>query len=72
MLKEFLMILSMWGQTASGGWSYIGNQYIYNTPMTLEVCQEKIKRESWSIIQNNEYYLIRFDCMHISKEGKGS
>lgn len=70
MVKEFVMIISMWGQNVTGAWEYIGNQYIYNTPMTKEVCMEKIKRENWSVIQDNGYYLIRFDCMHISKEGK--
>ena len=59
----------MWGYNGTA-WEYIGNQYIYNTPMTQEVCEEKIKRKNWSVHQDNEYYRIQFDCMHESKELK--
>ena len=69
-MKEFLMIISMWGQTATGDWTYIGNQYINNGLMTQAVCEEKIKRKNWSVIEKNQYYRVQFDCMHISKEGK--
>ena len=69
-MKEFVMILSMWGQNVTGSWDYIGNQYIYNTPMTQEVGEKKISRKNWSIVQNNGYYRIQFDCMHVSKEIK--
>ena len=34
MIKEFILVISMWGQTATGNWEYIGNQYVYNIPMT--------------------------------------
>ena len=40
------MVISMWGQTATGDWQYIGNQWIDNTLMTQEVCEEKIKRKN--------------------------
>ena len=69
-MKEFVMILSMWGQTATGNWTYIGNQYVYTTPMTQEVCEKKINSKHWSTHQNNQYYRIQFDCMHVSKEKK--
>ena len=48
-MKEFVMILSMWGQNVTGSWENIGNQYIYNTPMTQEACEKKISRKNWSI-----------------------
>jgi len=64
---EFVMMLSMWGQTATGNWTYIGNQYVYNTPMTQEVCEKKINSKNWSIHQNNQYYRIQFDCMPVPK-----
>ena len=38
----------MWGQTATGDWQYIGNQWIDNTLMTQEVCEEKIKEKNSS------------------------
>ena len=69
-MKEFVMILSMWGQNVTGSWENIGNQYIYNTPMTQEACEKKISRKNWSIVQNNRYYRIQFECMHVSKEIK--
>ena len=55
-MKEFVMILSMWGQNVTGTWEYIGNQYVYNTPMTQEVCEKKISRKNWSVHQDNGYY----------------
>ena len=69
-MKEFVMILSMWGQNITGAWEYIGNQYVYNTPMTQKVCEEKISKKNCSTHLNNGYYRIQFDCMHVSKENK--
>ncbi len=69
-MKEFVMILSMWGQNITGAWEYIGNQYVYNTPMTQKVCEEKISKKNWSTHLNNGYCRIQFDCMHVSKENK--
>ena len=70
MIKEFVLVLSMWGQTATGSWEYIGNQYINNTLMTQEVCEEKINRKNWSVIETNSYYRVQFDCFHISQQDK--
>ena len=70
MIKEFLMVISMWGQTATGDWQYIGNQWIDNTLMTQEVCEEKIKEKNWSIVQKNRYYGLQFNCFHVSEEIK--
>ena len=69
-MKEFLMIISMWGQTAVGSWEYIGNQYVNNTMMTEQVCREIIKRKNWSFNETNQYYRIQFDCFHKSEEIK--
>ena len=69
-MKEFLMVISMWGQTATGEWQYIGNQWIDNTLMTQEVCEEKIKEKNCSIVQKNSYYGLQFNCFHVSEEMK--
>jgi len=69
-MKEFLLILSMWGLNAEGDWLYIGNQYILNTPMTIQQCNKIIEQEAWSTHLTNEYYKIQFDCMHQSQENK--
>jgi len=70
MVKEFLMVISMWGQTSTGEWQYIGNQWIDNTLMTQKACEEKIKKKNWSVVQENGYYGLQFNCFHISKEMK--
>tara|TARA_Y100001954_G_C15566062_1_gene481054 strand:+ start:498 stop:692 length:195 start_codon:yes stop_codon:yes gene_type:complete len=61
----------MWGLTAQGEWTYIGNQYVFNTPMPKEQCEELIDKDNaWSIHITNEYYGIKFDCMPESAENK--
>ena len=53
----FILVLSMWGKTASDEWLYIGNQYVYNTPMTQEQCENRGRtcrrfyRRSLSVLQ---------------------
>ena len=70
MIKEFILVISMWGQTATGNWEYIGNQYVYNIPMTQNECKEKISGKNWSTHLHNGYYRIQFDCMHINEQRK--
>ena len=69
-MELYVLILSMWGKTASDEWLYIGNQYVYNTPMPKEQCEQLIERQSWSYNLTNEYYMIQFDCMPESAELK--
>ena len=35
-----VLVVSLWGQTASGEWQYIGNQYVQQQPMPLTECNE--------------------------------
>ena len=37
-----VLVVSLWGQTASGEWQYIGNQYVQQQPMPLTECSEFI------------------------------
>ncbi len=69
-MEVFVLVLSMWGKTASDEWLYIGNQYAYNTPMTQEQCELLIDPYSWSYNLTNEYYRVQFDCMPESSELK--
>ncbi|MAI03184.1 MAG: hypothetical protein CMQ75_01475 [Gammaproteobacteria bacterium] len=62
-MELYVLILSMWGKTASDEWLYIGNQYVYNTPMQKEQCENLIDKKGWSMHITNEYYGIKFDCM---------
>jgi hypothetical protein len=70
-MELYVLILSMWGKTASEEWQYIGNQYIYNTPMTQESCESFITNKRWSRHELNEYYRVQFDCIPESSELKG-
>ena len=69
-MELYVLILSMWGKTASDEWLYIGNQYVFNTPMLKEQCEQLIIDTSWSKHIKNEYYGINFDCMPESSELK--
>jgi len=63
-MELYVLILSMWGKTASDEWLYMGNQYVYNTPMPKEQCEKLIDKDNaWSMHLTNEYYSIKFDCM---------
>ena len=59
-MELYVLILSMWGLTAQGEWLYIGNQYVYNTPMPKEQCMEYMERWSWH--EHNEYYNFTMSC----------
>ena len=37
-MKLFVLVLTLWGQTETGDWVYIGNQYVYNDTMSEEKC----------------------------------
>tara|TARA_B100001093_G_C26817255_1_gene1010303 strand:+ start:321 stop:536 length:216 start_codon:yes stop_codon:yes gene_type:complete len=62
----FVLVFSLWGNTGTT-WEYIGNQYIYNTPMTLEQCQFIAAAQHWSKIENNEYYRLSVECIPMNK-----
>jgi len=69
-MKEFVLIIFLWEQNVTGTWEYIGNQYVYNNPMTQEICEKTISRNEWSVHLDNDYYRLQFDCQHVSKENK--
>ena len=61
-MKLFVLVLSLWGQTESGDWVYIGNQYVLNEPMTIEKCNKKANLDNWSWWETNEYYTVQLSC----------
>ena len=65
----FVLVFSIWGNNGTD-WQYIGNQYIYDIPMTLQQCLSIAHQSNWSKHETNEYYRIQFDCMPESSELK--
>ena len=61
-MEVFLLVISMWGLTEQGEWTYIGNQNILNQEFTLEQCQKLIDPDNWSVHHDNEYYDIQLEC----------
>ena len=70
MTDLFVLVISMWGLTAQGEWTYIGNQYVNNNPMPLENCEALIADNQWSDHRTNEYNDIQFDCFHVNDQIK--
>ena len=64
-MKLFVLVLSIWGQTESGDWVYIGNQYVQNDPIPLEQCEYLADLDNWSWHETNEYYTIQLDCKEV-------
>ena len=62
-MKEFLLVISMWGNNGMT-WQYIGNQYIMQELFTKEQCQAIADKKNWESVINNQYYAIQFDCFH--------
>tara|TARA_Y100001972_G_C7505178_1_gene255506 strand:- start:366 stop:569 length:204 start_codon:yes stop_codon:yes gene_type:complete len=60
-MKEFVLVMSMWGHNGLD-WEYIGNQYIYNTPMTKEECEVYLEEDQWSKHIENQFYSVQFNC----------
>lgn len=63
----FVLVFSIWGYNGAD-WQYIGNQYIYDTPMTLEQCQFIAHQSNWSKHETNEYYRMSVECVPIPME----
>ena len=62
-MKEFLLVISMWGNDGSE-WLYIGNQYIMQELFTKEQCDIIANNNNWQKSETNPYYGLQFDCFH--------
>ena len=58
---EFLLVISMWGNTGTE-WEYIGNQYIYGAPMTIDQCMFIAHQSNWYKYETNENYKLSVEC----------
>lgn len=65
-METFLVLLSMWGHNGLD-WEYIGNQYVFNTPMTEVECTNIVKDTAWSKWESNEFYRIQIECVPNTK-----
>ena len=70
MEKLFVLVISMWGLTGDGEWTYIGNQDVLNQEFTLEQCEQLSDKNSWTKNHTNEYYDIQLDCFPVDCQGK--
>tara|TARA_Y100001973_G_C5169162_1_gene317980 strand:+ start:240 stop:440 length:201 start_codon:yes stop_codon:yes gene_type:complete len=61
-MKIYVLVLSMWGLTAEGQWTYIGNQNVLKQDLTFEECQKLADKSSWEKHHKNDYYDIQLDC----------
>lgn len=66
-MKLFVLVLTLWGQTESGDWLYIGNQYVYNDTMSEEKCLYMAELDNWSWHESNRYYSIQLECQEVSE-----
>ncbi len=64
-MKLFVLVLTLWGQTESGDWLYIGNQYVYNDTMSEEKCLYMAELDNWSWHETNRYYSIQLECQEV-------
>jgi hypothetical protein len=63
-----VLVVSLWGQTASGEWTYIGNQYVQQQPMPLTECSELIAAKNWAKFEDNPYYKIELACYYAGEK----
>lgn len=64
-MKLFVLVLSLWGQTESRDWVYIGNQYVLNNPMPIEECKKLENLDNWTWHETNRYYSIQLQCEEV-------
>jgi len=63
----FVIVISMWGLTAEDEWTFIGNQYVNNNPMSYEACQAITDDSQWDRHRTNAYYDINIDCWPVTE-----
>ena len=56
----YVLVISLWGLTAQGEWVYVGNQIVYQEPMTKEQCE--VMADNWSKYELNEFYRMSIEC----------
>ena len=59
MTTLYMLLISLWGFTGSE-WVYVGNQIVYQEPLTKQECE--VMAESWTKFELNEYYRMSIEC----------
>ena len=62
MAKLFVIVLSLWGFDGSE-WVYVGNQVVYQEPMSYDECIEA--KDKWIKFEQNEYYRLSIECKNL-------
>jgi len=60
-MTMFVLVFSLWGFNGDN-WVYIGNQYIYNEPMPVDICLFIAHQSNWSKYEANENYRLSVEC----------
>ena len=55
----YVLIISLWGFTGAE-WVYVGNQIVYQEPMTKQECE--VMADNWSKYELNEFYRMSIEC----------
>ena len=50
----YVLIISLWGFTGAE-WVYVGNQIVYQEPMTKQECE--VMADNWSKYELNEFWM---------------
>jgi len=61
-MKVFFIVISIWGYNGSK-WEYIGNQYVYKSPLNKVECESIVADSNWDRFETNEYYRLSVECV---------
>ena len=62
-----VLVMVMWGLTAEGEWTYIGNQYVRQEVMTTRECLEFIDDSKWEKFEENKFYKVELMCYDVKE-----
>ena len=68
-MKEWVLIISMWGMDASGSDNYIG-QLVLQETMTEKQCEYMLKDDMWAASYDNDYFSMQVHCYPKEFAGK--
>ena len=68
-MKEFILVITMWGIDAGGDDNYIG-QIALQQPMTKPQCEYMMDDKMWKSTYENEYFYMKGHCFPAECSGK--
>ena len=68
-MKEWVMVISMWGMDAAGNNHYIGQLALQET-MTEKQCEYMLKDGRWAASYDNDHYSMQVHCYPKECAGK--